>query len=238
MTAGIYESAFPKFVTTATPPVAAPVALAPPSPPRPISIPCEVLHLAAACDKGSEVRKTDLRQVRFGRDAQGCYAVATDAKLLALARWEEADSGEPCDFGVSGRMVAAALETAERLDHFVSRVEATPGCITVTARPTPEFKQSYTFADAAEIGKFPPWLDILHASQKRDKPEEGTGTLRVDPVLWTRVGALFQAVIGDDDLTTIRIRYADHQHPILYESDGPSLVKLTVLLMTLSERKY
>lgn len=235
MTESIYASAYPKpaaFDPPAHPSGLAAAAPTGPAVPPTLSVPLAVLHLAEARDRSHRGR-FDLRQVRFGRDAQGCYAVATDSKLLAVARWEEADGGEPCEIAVPGAMVAAAMDAASDLGSRLDRIEVRDGSITVTGQPTAEFAQSYTFADAAYVGRFPPWRDILIARQKHNRPEEGTITLRVDPVLWTRVGALFQAVIGDDGETSIRIHFANHQHPILYESAGPSPVQLTVLLMPL-----
>lgn len=239
MTESIYASAFPRPALggplTEPPP---PEPAAPTAPPS-LAVPLEVLALASACDTTSvHLRRFDLRQIHFGRDAQGCYAVATDSKIMAVARWDEADGGEPCDFGVSGQVIQAAQRAIKNRKHYVESVTARPGGITVLGKATAEYAQCFTLADIAEIGKFPEWREILTLAQKRAASgESAAGSLRVDPVLWTRVGELFQAVIGDYAETAIRIRYDDGQRPIFYESAGPSPVKLTVLLMPLAEAK-
>lgn len=69
--------------------------------------PIEVLHLAGLCGSG-EVGVFNLAQVRFGRDDEGCWAAASNAKILGIARWEAA-TAVGTEFGVPAAILTESL---------------------------------------------------------------------------------------------------------------------------------
>jgi hypothetical protein len=202
-----------------------------------IRVPRQALHVATFRDPRDNVIRFDLRQVRFGRDKDGGYAAATNSKVLAVARWEDPD-GQPCEFGVAGWAVAAALEAAASLGGYFHEATASPGRIVVTGRPTTEFKRSHTFSDAAEISKFPDFQSIIDNIRKKP-PVDDPGQSRADPAMWVQVGTLFGLVTGEQDDPSVRILHTGTGNPILFESAVPGLapwrLRLTALLMTIRE---
>lgn len=97
----------------------------PPSGPHVIG-PLAILKLARLADL-TPGRKLDTTQLRFGRDAEGCYAFSTDSKILAVARWDAWIPTSP--------IAARQMHPSDPFHHCEFGIKALP--IATIIRPTP-----------------------------------------------------------------------------------------------------
>jgi hypothetical protein len=155
--------------------------------------PSEVLALASVCPPDGPSR-WEMRQVRFGADAKGSYAVATDTRVLVVLRWTEDPDGEVCEFGVPARSLEALrLASLARLSdprgaaaYFADDepggyepppagefgLERRPGEVIrlwPESGPWPEFLSALECRE--ELGRFPPWKTITDGVDAKLAPK-------------------------------------------------------------------
>src|SRR5687767_12017870 len=96
-------------MTTKTQPAPKSVATAP----GPFKVPLAALAVVHLAER-HELTRWAIAQVRFGRDDESAYAVATNTRCLVIARWD--DPGEPVEeFGVSTEVVRMFLQATKNL---------------------------------------------------------------------------------------------------------------------------
>jgi hypothetical protein len=77
-----------------------------------LEVPRRVLWLARlAGDDGST--RYDLTQVRFGRDVESAFAIATESHVIGVARWGWGGGPPVAPFGVPARALLAVAESTE-----------------------------------------------------------------------------------------------------------------------------
>lgn len=164
-----------------------------------IVAPVEVLALADVC--GDSRGKIDTRQVRFGWDAEGPWAAATDAKVFALLRWARPDDDDPrpaapFDYGVRPEPLTRAAEARHRDPAAWGKaVRVWPGAVILHRDPAGCGRVEFV-GEAPDKWLPPATLAGCTAPARDDREPAGAGFL--DPTILARVARLVEAVCDRD----------------------------------------
>lgn len=156
-----------------------------------ITGPLAALHVSRLCVR--DHFRFDFSQVRVGRDANGCFALATDSYGIALAQWDAADTDSLGMWEAAIDGVATASLLPVMAEASVKEFVAEPNRLTVRLRKT-----STLTIGCDEPGRFPP-PDTTYGVVMTAVVDDGSA-LDVAPDLLAQVAGILAEFSGIDRL--------------------------------------